>query len=94
MFLKPFKKLAVSVLNITSAITLKKNYSIHRKEQKNRQGGEVVAYINSDLKSKRLLDLENDEKEDLWLKLFPKRIPRPFSCIFAAGVYYPPGRSV
>ena len=52
---------------------------------------ESVAYIKSDIKSKRLLNLEDEEREVLWLKLFPKRIPR---CFVVAGVYYPPGKSI
>ena len=48
---------------------------------------ESVAYIKSDIKSKRLLNLEDEEREVLWLKLFPKRIPRPYGCVVVAGVF-------
>ena len=60
----------------------------------NLQGGGVVVYVQSNLHSKRLIHLEEDDKEVLWLKLFPKRLPRPFSCIFVAGIYFPPGKTV
>ena len=57
----------------TTAISLKDNYNTYRKDRVNCYGGGVVAYIKSDLKSKRLLNLEDEEREVLWLKLFPKR---------------------
>ena len=52
--------------------------------------GGVVAYIKNDVK-KRLLKLEDEEREVLWLKLFPSRIP---CCIVVVGVYYPSGKSI
>ena len=64
------------------------------KDRVNRYGGGVVAYIKSDIKSKRLLKLEEEEGEVLWLKLFSKRIPWPYGCIVFAGVYYPLGKSI
>lgn len=78
----------------TTAIKLKDSHNTHRKDRTNRQGGGVVAYIQNDLHSKRLLHLEDDEKEVLWLKLLPKRLPRPFSCMAVAGIYFPPGNTV
>ena len=71
----------------TKAISLKENYNTYRKDRVNRYDGGVVAYIKSDVKSKRLLNLEGEEREVLWLKLFPKRIPRPYGCVVVAGVF-------
>ena len=78
----------------TTAISLQDNYNTYRKDQVNRYGGGVVASKKTDLKSKPLLNLEDEKREVLWLKLFPKRIPRPCSCIVVAGVYSPPGKSI
>ena len=63
-------------------------YNIYRKDRNNRQGGGVVVYVNNYLRSKRLSDLENEDKEVLWLKLFPPRLPRPFSCILQAFIFH------
>ena len=68
-------------------------YNIYRKDRNNRQGGGVVVYVKNYLRSKRLSDLESEDKEVLWLKLFPPRLPRPFSCILVAGLYFPPGKT-
>lgn len=82
----------------TSAITLNAKNITHRNDQRNRQAKGAAAYINNDLKLKRLLNLKDAEKEVLWLVLFI------FSSYFpreshgqenlAASVYYPPGRPV
>ena len=53
----------------------------------------MIAYIKSDLKSKRIACLEDKDKEVLWLTLYPARIPRQHSCIVGAGVYFPPGKN-
>ena len=52
-----------------------------------------MVYVKNYLRSKRLSDLENEDKEVLSLKLFPPRLPRPFSCILVAGIYFPPGKT-
>ena len=71
------------------------NYIIYRIDQESRHGGGVIAYIKSDLKSKRIACVEDKDKdkEVLWLRLYPTRIPRPHSCIVSAGVYFPPGKN-
>ena len=53
----------------------------------------MIAYIKSDLKSKRIACVEDKDKEVPWLRLYPARIPRPHSCIVSAGVYFPPGKN-
>ena len=40
-----------------------------------------------------LHNLEDPNKEVMWLLLKPARTPRPFSCILFVGVYHPPGKS-
>ena len=37
---------------------------------------------------KRLDSLEDDEKEVIWMKIMPKKLPRRFSCILLACLYY------
>lgn len=68
-------------------------YNIYRKDRNNRQGGGVVVYVKNYLRSKRLSEFENEDKEVLWLKLFPPRLPRPLSCILVAGIYFPPDKT-
>ena len=78
----------------STAIKLKDSYITHPKDRIGRQSGVVVAYIQNKLRPKRLLNLEDDEKEVIWLKLYPKRLPRPFSCVFVAGIYFPTGKAI
>jgi len=52
-----------------------------------------VLYVQNYLRSKRLSDLENEDKEVLWLQLFLPRLPRSFSCILVVGIYFPPGKA-
>ena len=40
-------------------------YNIYRKDRNKRQGGGVVVYVENYLRSKRLSDLENEDKEVL-----------------------------
>ena len=37
---------------------------------------------------KRLDSLEDDELEVIWMKIMPKKLPRRFSCILLACLYY------
>lgn len=76
-----------------SSTSIGRSYITYRKDRENKQGGGVIAYIKSDLKSKRIATLEDKDKEVLWLRLYPTRIPRPHSCIIGAGVYFPPGKN-
>lgn len=55
-------------------------------------GGGVLAYVNSCIPVERLLNLEVEGNEVLWLVLKPPRTPRPFSVIIVVIVYYPPGQ--
>ena len=72
----------------SSSTSIGGNYITYRKDRESSQGGGVIAYIKSDLKSKRIVCLEYKNKEVLLLRLYPTRIPRPHSCIVSAGVYW------
>ena len=76
----------------SSAISLGTSYNIFRKDRPS-PGGGVLAYTHNSLPIKRLLKLEEDDKEVLWLLYSPKRMLRPFSCIIIAGIYFPPGKT-
>ena len=39
----------------------------------------------------RIVELEDQSLEVLWLKIMPKKLPRAFSCIILACIYHPPG---
>ena len=55
----------------------------------------MLAYVNTNIPTTHLRNLEEDNKEVLWLLLKPPRTPRPFSTILVVGVYSPPpGQSV
>ena len=54
----------------------------------------MLAYVNTNIPTTHLRNLEEDNKEVLWLLLKPPRTPRPFSTILVVGVYFPPGQSV
>lgn len=56
-------------------------------------GGGVIAYVNKSLSVERMVDLEEENKEVIWLLLKPHRTPRPYSAIIVAVVYYPPGQT-
>ena len=76
-----------------SAVGIGRKFHVYRRDRQT-PGGGVLAYVNSDIPSSRLKNLENDDKEVLWLLLKPKRTPRPFSVVVVVGVYYPPGQPV
>ena len=39
----------------------------------------------------RIVELEDQSFEVLWLKIMPKKLPTAFSCIILACIYHPPG---
>ncbi len=75
-----------------SGVDIGNNYSIYRKDRPTLGGG-ILAYIHKNISTTRLYDLEEDDKEVMWLLLKCARIPRPFRSILVVGVYYPPGQS-
>jgi hypothetical protein len=75
-----------------SGVAIGDSYNIYRKD-KPTPGGGILAYINNNIPTTRLHDLEEDGKEVMWLLLKCGNIPRPFSSFPVVGVYYPPGQS-
>ena len=57
-------------------------------------GGGILAYVNNQIPTTRLIHLEEDGKEVLWLLLKPPRTPRPYSSIIVIGMYFPPGQTL
>ena len=62
-----------------------------RKDRANRRAGGVACYVKNDVLYTRIVELEDQSFEVLWLKLMPKKLPRAFSCIILACMYHPPG---
>ena len=55
-----------------------------------RAHGGVCLYAKNSIQCKILPDLHSDDHEVLWVELRPIRLPRGFSNIIAAVIYYPP----
>ena len=53
-------------------------------------GGGVMLYISNNIKFNRLLEIELDLFEVMWVTLRPVRLPRPFTMLIVAVVYCPP----
>ena len=51
------------------------------------------SWLTSETPSSSISIGENEDKEVLWLKLFPPRLPRPFSFILVACIHFPPGKT-
>ena len=77
----------------TPAISIGQAFNIFRKDRRT-PGGGVLAYVRDSTPTRRLQHLEVADKEVLWLLHTPSRMPRPFSCIVTAGLYFPPGKLV
>ena len=58
-----------------------------RKDRANRRAGGVACYVKNDVLYTRIVELEDQSFEVLWLKLMPKKLPRAFSCIILACMY-------
>ena len=78
---------------LDAAIAIGNMFNIYRRDRYT-PGGGILVYVNTSIPTTRLTDLEEDNKEVIWLLLKPTRTPRPFSVIVVVGVYYPPGQSV
>ena len=76
-----------------AAVCIGSKFNIYRCDRLTAGGG-VLAYVNTNIPTTHLRNLEEDNKEVLWLLLKPPRTPRPFSTILVVGVYFPPGQSV
>ena len=76
-----------------SAVNIGSNFASYRRDRPT-SGGGLLAYVHKSIPTTRLQNLEESDKEVIWLQLKPARTPRPFSCILLVGVYYPPGQTV
>ena len=65
-------------------------FNCERRDRSDRRGGGVACFIKDTMLYDRLLDLNNDLHEVLWVKLRPHKLPRKFSCIVVGCVYHPP----
>ena len=63
-------------------------FCLERKDRGHRRGGGVACYIRNDVVYNRLLELEDELLEVLWIQVMPKRLPRKFSCILVGCLYY------
>ena len=63
-------------------------FSLERKDRVLGRAGGVACYIIHDVLYTRLNYIEDEELEVIWIKVMPKRLPRKFSCILLAVVYY------
>ena len=75
-----------------SDISIGRMFNTYRRDRPT-PGGGVLAYVNACIPTTCLKNLEEDNREVLWLLLKPPRTPRPFSVIVVVGVYFPPGQS-
>ena len=85
-----------SWLNINvpdSVVRIGSMFNIYRRDRLITGGG-ILAYVNVNVPTTHPKNLEEDNKEVLWLLLKPPRTPRPFSAIIVVGVYFPPPRAV
>ena len=63
-------------------------YSLESKDRNNGRGGGVACSVRNGVFYKRLDSLEDDELEVIWMKIMPQKLPRRFSCILLACLYY------
>ena len=63
-------------------------YNLERKDRTHGRAGGVACYVRNDVLYKRLDSLEVPELEVIWIKIMPTKLPRKFSCILVACVYY------
>ena len=73
---------------IDSAVSIE-NYSVVRKDRP-AFGGGVMLFISNSIRFSRLVDIESDDFEVVWVTLRPMHLPRPLTVIIVAVVYCPP----
>lgn len=73
-----------------SAVSMN-NYVLFRRDRPTHAGG-IAAYINCDISCQIVSTptLADSPTEILWIKLRPRRLPRPVSIILLSIVYHPP----
>ena len=75
-----------------SAVNIGSNLAIYRRDR-HTSGGGLLAYVHKSIPTTRVHNLEEHDKEVIWLQLKLPRTHRPFSCILFVGIYYPPGQT-
>lgn len=65
-------------------------FCLERKDRGHGRAGGVACYIRNDLMYTRLSGMEAHDLEVIWIKIMPKKMPRKFSCILLACIYYTP----
>ena len=69
-----------------SAVSLP-GFLLLRNDKKNRPGGGVCVYIKENIPCKRLVEMEHQEVESIWVQLRPHSPPQNISIIFLGVVY-------
>ncbi|XP_035691380.1 uncharacterized protein LOC118426221 [Branchiostoma floridae] len=65
-------------------------FVLHRKDRTGGGDGGACAYVRSSIPHSRLVDLEDDSFECLWLRIRPDRLPRGVNSIITGVLYNPP----
>ena len=65
-------------------------YCCERKDRVGRVGGGVACYVAATVPYDRLLDIEDNEHEVMWIRLRLHKLPRRFASIVIACIYHPP----
>ena len=65
-------------------------YCCERKDRVGRAGGEVACYVAATVAYDRLVDIEVDVHEVMWIRMRLHKLPRKFSSIVFACIYHPP----
>ena len=65
-------------------------YCCARKDRVGRAGGGVACYVAATVAYDRLVDIEDDVHEVMWIRMRLHKLPRKFSSIVIACIYHPP----
>ena len=65
-------------------------YCCERKDRVGRVGGGVACYVAATVPYDRLLDIEDNEHEVMWIRMRLHKLPRRFASIVSASIYHPP----
>ena len=64
-------------------------YTLHRRDRPGqKEGGGIIAYVSNNIKGVRVVELDDDEVESLWLNINAHRSKRP---ILVGAIYRPTG---
>ena len=62
-----------------------------RTDRVGRIGGGIACYLAATLVYNRLLDVEDDVHEVLWIRMRLNKLPIKYASIIIACIYHPPG---